>query len=392
MEVNNTVVKPQVDTGATVSVINKNMLIYFNVKLNVTKNKYVIVANNDRVPILGTAVLKLEYNNNVINHEFVVLEKTSYPIIIGLAVMRQLELTIQFKQKRIPLLTAMTINSNEFDVMLKLLLDQYKTLFNEKLSMARIKPVKLKLKEGAIPYAGHSYKYSMFEMEWLKRKIEEMVKAKLISRSDGSPWRSPVVLVPKPATSSDIYRLTINLKGLNAQLEDNYYPVPLISPLIAWLKSKKFYTELDFRNGFWQIPITKESKPLTCFVIPGLGCFECNCLPMGTSISIQAFQNEMDKLFGHLNENVRIYVDNIIIATDSLPEMYEVLKKVFEIIKRNNLTLNKGKCVFAKTSIKILGQYVTPEGIQPDPDKKKAIINMNIPKNKKELLSFLSLV
>ena len=56
------------------------------------------------------------------------------------------------------------------------------------------------------------------------------------------------------------------------------------------------------------------------------------------------------------------------------------------------LKLNKDKCHFRYTSIPFFGKVVLRKGIQPDPQKVKALTNMLAPKNKRELQAFLGII
>ena len=57
-------------------------------------------------------------------------------------------------------------------------------------------------------------------------------------------------------------------------------------------------------------------------------------------------------------------------------------KEVLEAVSKNGLKLNKNKCIFNATNIKLLGHILTADGIYPDPEKVKAIFDMPIPVNK----------
>ena len=58
----------------------------------------------------------------------------------------------------------------------------------------------------------------------------------------------------------------------------------------------------------------------------------------------------------------------------------------------SNITLNLEKCEFSKTTVKVLGNIVSSEGVSPDPDKIEAIVNLPAPKNVSEVRSFLGMI
>ena len=66
--------------------------------------------------------------------------------------------------------------------------------------------------------------------------------------------------------------------------------------------------------------------------------------------------------------------------------------KVLQWCEEVTLKLNKEKCDFRCTSIPFFGEVISREGVQPDPQKIKALMDMMVPKNKKELQAFLGII
>eukprot|EP00258_Populus_trichocarpa_P032333 XP_024448352.1 uncharacterized protein K02A2.6-like [Populus trichocarpa] len=64
----------------------------------------------------------------------------------------------------------------------------------------------------------------------------------------------------------------------------------------------------------------------------------------------------------------------------------EVLRKLFERLRKYELRLNPAKCSFGVKSGKLLGFVVSDRGIEVDPDKVRAIQAMSSPKTEKEVL------
>ncbi len=63
-----------------------------------------------------------------------------------------------------------------------------------------------------------------------------------------SPWSSPVVLVKK---KSGEYRFCIDYRRLNAVSKRNVYPLPRIDDVFDRLAGSKYFSTLDFANGYW---------------------------------------------------------------------------------------------------------------------------------------------
>ena len=63
------------------------------------------------------------------------------------------------------------------------------------------------------------------------------------------------------------------------------------------------------------------------------------------------------------------------------------LQETFDTLKRHQMKLNPNKCAFGVSSRKFLGFMVSQRGIEANPDKIQAILDMEPPKNIKEVQS-----
>jgi hypothetical protein len=63
-----------------------------------------------------------------------------------------------------------------------------------------------------------------------------------------------------------------------------------------------------------------------------------------------------------LNRGVVLFVDDVVVYSDTIPGLIERFRQVFEILRGDNLTLHPGKCVLFKTEVKVLGHRVSAEG------------------------------
>lgn len=86
---------------------------------------------------------------------------------------------------------------------------------------------------------------------------------------------------------------------------------------------------------------------------------------------------------------LHIYVDDILIASQTFIEHIRNIQWVFDKILNANLTLKYSKCHFAKPRIKFLGHYISDEGFSMDPEKTQAISEFPEPRNRNDLQSFI---
>ena len=105
------------------------------------------------------------------------------------------------------------------------------------------------------------------------------------------------------------------------------------------------------------------------------------------------FHRKIDEIFNDIPNVFGIADDILVIGYDKdgadLDEaVYNVLRQCQDV----NLKLNKDKCHFRCASIPFFCKVVPREGVQPDPLKVKALTEMLVPKNKRELQAFLGII
>lgn len=223
------------------------------------------------------------------------------------------------------------------------------------------------------------------DREAVKNHLKELLDAGIIRESE-SPFASPIVLVRKKNGS---IRLCIDYRKLNARTIRDAYALPNIEETFTALSGAKWFSVMDLKSGYYQVEVAEEDKPKTAFVCP-LGFFEFNRMPQGVTNAPSTFQRLMERCVGdlHLNE-VLVFLDDLIVFSDTLEEHEVRLMKVLNRLKDYGLKLSPEKCHFFKTSVKYLGHVVDAQGVHTDPEKIAALTSWPRPSNMKELKSFL---
>ena len=90
------------------------------------------------------------------------------------------------------------------------------------------------------------------------------------------------------------------------------HPMPKIDVTLAQLNGAKVFSKLDTNSGFWQVPLAKESRPLTTFITPqGWFCF--NKLPFRITSAPEHFQCRMSEILGD-TPGVVCHVDDVLVS------------------------------------------------------------------------------
>jgi Reverse transcriptase (RNA-dependent DNA polymerase) len=234
---------------------------------------------------------------------------------------------------------------------------------------------------------GAARKISDTEDIELKRYLKENKELGFIEASS-SLIASPILFVKKKDKS---LRLCVDFRQLNGHLEKDMYPLPRIDALLEGMKRKKVFSKIDLRDAYYQIHMDENSKLLTPFFCK-YGCFCYNIMPFGLSVAPAFFQRFINGiLFEFLGENVICYLDDILIATNSLEENELLVERVITCLKKNNLRSRVSKCEFFASQTEFLGFTLTGERIKAREATLSAISAWTRPESLKELQSFLGL-
>ena len=177
---------------------------------------------------------------------------------------------------------------------------------------------------------------------------------------------------------------------LNAMTVKNKYPLPLIPELIAKLRGAKYFTKLDVRWGFNNVRM-KEGDEWKATFRTNRGLFEPLVMFFGLTNSPATFQTMMDDIFEELITEgvVVVYLDDILIFTETLDEHREVTRRVMELLEKHKLYLWPDKCKFERTTVEYLGVIISHNSVAMDPVKVAGVAEWPAPTNKKEVQSFL---
>ena len=120
----------------------------------------------------------------------------------------------------------------------------------------------------------------------------------------------------------------------------------------------------------------------SCFITP-FGTFAYKVMPFGLKNVGATYQRMMESVFRkQLGKTIEIYIDDMVVKsiTQSHPE---VLRDIFDILREVRIKLNPGKCMFVISGGKFLGYMVTPRGIEPNPEKVQAVLDLPEPSTRK---------
>ena len=184
-----------------------------------------------------------------------------------------------------------------------------------------------------------------------------------VIRPSNSPWCNAVVLVRKKDRS---LHFCIDFRKLNSLTVKDSHPLPRICEMLESLAGAAHYSTFDMNSGFWQVPMSPESKQYTAFTLGSMGLYECESMPFGLCNALPTFQRLMLNCLGELNLTYcLIYLDDVIVFSHTEEEHLERMRVIFDCLREHGLKLKPSKCEVFKTEINYLAHHVSKKGVQP---------------------------
>ena len=217
----------------------------------------------------------------------------------------------------------------------------------------------------------------------VKEHIEKLLKEGVI-RESNSEWASPIVCARRADGSLRLvidYRLT-NEKSRTATL----HPIPLIDDLIDHLSKAKYFSILDAKSGYHQMPLRKEDSAATAFVVPwGHYEFADRC-PFGLKGAGYSFQRMMSAILGNSNfVEALCYLDDILVWGESWEIHIQRLEQILIKIEKAGLALSPSKCRFGSTHVDYLGCRIGEGMLHISEQRVEQLRNIEQPKNVRSL-------
>ncbi|GBO19224.1 Transposon Tf2-9 polyprotein [Araneus ventricosus] len=246
------------------------------------------------------------------------------------------------------------------------------------------------------PLQTKPYSIPLMAKKYAQQEINNLLEAGIIEPSSSS-YCFPVIFIkkkqnPNDSNSEPKFRMVVDYRLLNSITETFKICLPKISEIIKNIAGRKIYCVLDLKSAFFQIKLRDEDKRKLAFCTE-MGNFQPTRLPFGSKNSTSYFHTLISKcLNGITGKNVQFFLDDIIIAADSLCELKVTLQAVFDRLTKFNLTLDPAKLQLCKPEITYLGFDLNANGFSPSEQNVNKVTNFPRPKNLKQVQMFLGML
>ena len=194
-------------------------------------------------------------------------------------------------------------------------------------------------------------------------------------------------MVPK---QDNTYRMCVDLRKVNLVTKTDSHPIPRIEDCIDKLGKAKFISKFDLLKGYWQVPLTKQSKEITAFAIPDY-LYQFKVMCFGLKNAPSSFSRLMRKVTTGL-DGCAVFIDDVAICSDSWESHIARIRALFQRLLDANLTINLAKSELGHAYITYLGHRVGQGKVLPKKANVEAIDKFAVPINRKGVMKFLGTI
>ena len=185
-------------------------------------------------------------------------------------------------------------------------------------------------------------------------------------------------------------RICLDPKELNKALLRERFELLVLDDVLHELGQSTVFTKADLSAGYWHVQLDTESSLLTTFQTC-FGRYRFCRLPFGLSVSSEIFQRKLLEALDGLT-NVVCIADDVVIHGKDTEQHDKYLQEFLQRCQDKGIKLNRDELELRMNEITSMGHRITRDGLQPDPDKIKAIVEMETPQNVEQLRRFLGIV
>ena len=229
------------------------------------------------------------------------------------------------------------------------------------------------------------YRRSRVDHAAIDAEVAILLREQRIEPSTSS-WCSPVVLVRKKDGNA---RFCVDYRKLNAITKKDSFPLPRLDDIFDQLSGSRYFTKLDFKSGYFQVPLASLDRPKTAFSTRD-NHYEFTVLPQGVKNGPPTFQRIVNQILGPTRwKHCIAYLDDVLIFSKTFAEHLVHLNEVLQLLADANFRLNTKKCDIATDRIDYLGHSIRHGLLRPNTDNIRGLLDTSVPTSSRETFRFL---
>ena len=216
----------------------------------------------------------------------------------------------------------------------------------------------------------------------INEEVGKLLQAGAIREVGYPEWLANVVLVKK---ANGKWRLCIDFTDINKACLKDSFPLPRIDLIVDATAGHELLSFMDAFSGYNQISMDPGDQEKTSFVTAqGTYCYRV--MPFGLKNAGATYQRLVNRMFQkQIGATMEVYIDDMLVKSTTTGLHIAHLSEAFQILRNYNMKLNPTKCAFGVSAGKFMGFIVNHRGIEANPDKIKAVLDMPSPSGIKEV-------
>jgi hypothetical protein len=154
------------------------------------------------------------------------------------------------------------------------------------------------------------------------------------------------------------------------------------------LHGSEVFATLDFCQGYWQIPLHKDSHDFQPLIKPDRMYTPTRVLH-GTRKGTQNLQSVLVVMMDDIKSNIKVWLDDCILHTKTDDDLLATLNFFF---REHGLKLHASMCVLFATTVRYHGRMIINNGVRFDPTNMQALQTMQEPQNGADLVQYVAAV
>ena len=365
----------EIDSGSHISTIKHADVIKVGGVIQPTRRRVVGYSGN-AIELCGEAHLKFECNGERFCHNFLVVKSSSVNLF-GRDLCLKVGCCFKFSK----------MENNGIKLVDREVLHKFRSYISDDFKSCVKQSVKLNVLPNAFPVFAKARSVPVRMRENVEAELRRLEESGTITKVFSSKWASPTVNVIK--TNGSIRICGDFSSTVNKYLKSVQSPLPSIDEVIARVGTSSVFSKIDLSNAFLQLPLDEDSKEYTT-INTCAGLFRYNYLPFGLTASSGIFQAYMTKILNGI-DNVIVYQDDILLFSQSVKDHNNILNTVLLTLQTAGIKINCKKCSFFVDNVHYLGYIFDKNGVHPNSDRVRAILEAPSPKDIKQLQAFIGL-
>ena len=224
--------------------------------------------------------------------------------------------------------------------------------------------------------------FALERQKAINEEVSKLLQAGAIREVEYPEWLANVVLVKK---ANGKWRLCIDFTDINKACPKDSFPLPRIDLIVDATAGHELLSFMDAFSSYNQISMDPDDQEKTSFVTAqGTYCYRV--MPFGLKNAGVTYQRLINRMFQkQIGATMEVYIDDMLVKSNKFDLHIAHLSEAFQILRNYNMKLNPAKCAFGVSAGKFLGFIVNQRGIEANPDKIRAVLDMPSPSGIKKV-------